>query len=614
MKILEIQALRALAAGLVLLFHAKIIGGGFIGVDIFYVISGFLITGLILKELTNENTLKIKAFYLRRIKRLLPTSFFVLGVTALLSWLILPVTMRHELGKHIFAASIYISNFLFAIWGNDYQNLNATPPVVIHYWSLAVEEQFYLFWPALIAIAFKFGKRRRVFQLVLTITVFSFLFSLYLTKNSPVWAFYILPTRAWELGVGALLLFIPSKYFAHRWLTTAAFLALIYSSVAFNENTPFPGAPALIPVIATAILIGGYTAWLKPAQWVGRWRLTQWLGEISYPLYLWHWPALVLPAAYLGRPLRISERAICIALTIVLAHLTHIYIEEPIRYRKFQPRTLVRAAALATTSFVLMSSLIYLTYTETIHVRGSAIVFKMSQVLARPSVYEDACHSFYNKSIPAQCEYGDLNSSRVVVLYGDSHAAQWFPAMQQLANENGFKLVNFTKSACPAAQVARGDQGGFKFTNCQNWRSLTLKRIYSYQPAAIIISGFQHYQLPKGYKDQKEWLLEGQLKLAQALAPLSTRLIYISDTPLPRRDIPSCLAGHRISQCSADKSPAIVASNFAALDPTPWLCARTCPSVKNGVVAYRDDSHISVAESLKLVPKLRRALQNLGAL
>ena len=614
MKIKEIQALRALAAGLVLLFHAKLIGGGFIGVDIFYVISGFLITGLILKEIENSTHLQLKAFYLRRIKRLLPTSFFVLGVTAIASWMILPVTMRHELGKHIFAASIYLSNFLFAIWGNDYQNLNATPPVVIHYWSLAVEEQFYLFWPAIIALAYKIGKKRGVGITVLTISIVSFIYSLYLTQSSPVWAFYILPTRAWELGVGALLLFIPSRVFSHRWLTSLAFLAIIYSSLYFDENTPFPGIPALLPVCATAILIGGYTAWLSPIKKLGDWSISQWLGEISYPLYLWHWPVLVLPSAYLGRPLHLLERALCIALTLVLADLTHRFIEEPIRHKSYAPRVLIRGASTATAAFVLISAGIYGTYTEKIHVRGSSIVFNMSQILTRPAVYDDACHSFYHKSIPASCEYGDLTSSDVIVLYGDSHAAQWFPAMEKLALENHFKLVNFTKSACPAAQVARGDQGGFKFSNCQKWRTLTLKRIFELRPSTIIVSGFQHYDIPQGYSGEKEWLLEGQKKLAQALAPLATNLIYISDTPLPQRDIPSCLASHRITQCQATPSHVIVTPEFSLINPTPWLCSRGCSSVKNGVVAYRDDSHISVRESLKLIPKLRRSLQTLGAI
>ncbi|MEN9412526.1 MAG: hypothetical protein RIQ92_963, partial [Actinomycetota bacterium] len=166
MRIPQIQALRALAAILVLLFHAHLVGGGYIGVDIFYVISGYLITGLLLREIEERGGLNFKAFYLRRIKRLLPTSFFILMVTALSAWYFYPGTMREDLGRHIFAAAVYVSNFLFAFWQMDYQNLNAIPPVVVHFWSLAVEEQFYLFWPVIVLVSYKIGGRRRLFQVI----------------------------------------------------------------------------------------------------------------------------------------------------------------------------------------------------------------------------------------------------------------------------------------------------------------------------------------------------------------------------------------------------------------------------------------------------------------
>jgi peptidoglycan/LPS O-acetylase OafA/YrhL len=227
MRIPQIQALRAFAAILVVIYHAGVTSGGYIGVDIFYVISGYLITGLLLRELEKSGTLQLRAFYLRRIKRLLPTSFFVLLVTALTAWYLYPATMRAELGKDIAAAGAYISNYLFAFWQMDYQNLSAVPPVVIHYWSLAVEEQFYLFWPFFIFALFRSGGRKRVGQGVVLISLFSFLFSLYQTDREPIWAFYSLPTRAWELGAGALLLYIPTRIrFSQNYLWIALALRI----------------------------------------------------------------------------------------------------------------------------------------------------------------------------------------------------------------------------------------------------------------------------------------------------------------------------------------------------------------------------------------------------
>jgi len=247
MRIPQIQALRAFAAILVVVYHAGITSGGYIGVDIFYVISGYLITGLLLRELDKTGTLGLRTFYLRRIKRLLPTSFFVLFITGVTAWYLYPATMRADLGKDIAAAGIYISNYLFAFWQMDYQNLSAVPPVVIHYWSLAVEEQFYLFWPFIILALYKRGGRKTVGYGILSISIASFLFSLYQTSVDPIWAFYSLPTRAWELGVGALLLYIPQRIkFSENYLWIALAL-FIYGTLQFRYcNSYFDSGSAFM--------------------------------------------------------------------------------------------------------------------------------------------------------------------------------------------------------------------------------------------------------------------------------------------------------------------------------------------------------------------------------
>lgn len=213
MRILQIQGLRAIAALLVTIFHARLMPGGFIGVDIFYVISGYLITGLILREIDKTGRLDLNEFYQRRIKRLLPTSVFVLFITAMVGLFVLPQITRDALGRDLFAAAAYVSNYLFAWWENDYQNLNATPSPFIHYWSLAVEEQFYVVWPIFILFLSRYGKRA-ILNGVAIVTALSLLLSVYLTQAAPIWAFYSLPTRAWELGVGALLLLFRTSIYA----------------------------------------------------------------------------------------------------------------------------------------------------------------------------------------------------------------------------------------------------------------------------------------------------------------------------------------------------------------------------------------------------------------
>ena len=609
MRITQIQGLRALAAILVTVFHARLVPGGFIGVDIFYVISGYLITGLILREIEKTGTLDLRGFYQRRIKRLLPTSVFVLFVTAIFAWILFPPITRDSLGRDLFAAAAYISNYLFAWWQNDYQNLNATPSPFIHYWSLAVEEQFYLVWPLFILFLARYGKKVILCGIAIS-TFFSLLFSIYLTQVAPIWAFYSLPTRAWELGFGALLLFIPETKKKIRILPWLGFFGIALSSLNFNENTAFPGKNALLPVLATVVLIASIKYWPPLFNDLSNSRLSQWLGAISYPLYLWHWPALVLPSSALGRPLRVYERFLCIVLTIVLAHFTSKYVEEPLRSKSFSSRTVYKGAAITTAVSLVMGVVIALSTSSIITTRGEvSYTFDLVKVMQKPAVYGDSCHVNYGEVKSGYCTYGDKNSSKTVVLFGDSHAAQWFPTLEKLANKRGFKLISLTKSACPAVDTKRADQGAFKMADCAKWRENSVKRIAEIKPLAVITSNFQYYTPANSKISRSQWWSDGQRKLLTDLRGSTNNLFYISDTPRPLRDIPNCLASRDSSVCdSTEKSRVSVISGFEVLNPNQWLCSSYCPAIIDGTVAYRDASHITVEMALKLLPKLEEAL------
>jgi peptidoglycan/LPS O-acetylase OafA/YrhL len=614
MRIPQIQALRAFAAMLVVVYHAGITSGGYIGVDIFYVISGYLITGLLLRELEKSNRLDLKAFYLRRIKRLLPTSFFVLVITALTAWYLYPATMRADLGKDIAAAGIYISNYLFAFWQMDYQNLSAVPPVVIHYWSLAVEEQFYLFWPFIIFALYKRGGRRLVGQGIAGISVVSFFFSLYQTSVEPIWAFYSLPTRAWELGVGALLLYIPTRIkFSQNYLWIALAL-FIYGTFQFRDNTPFPGTAALVPVLATAISIAAVHSWPKVLNALGNHRIVQWLGEISYPLYLWHWPLLVIPAVYFGRGLHIYERFICVIATLICAELTHRYIEEPFRHAKLPAKTIVRSGAIATLVSLTLGLAINSSTTDIVTLKDGR-KFNLTQIQKKPVVYDDGCHVNNGETKSPDCTYGAVGATKKIVLFGDSHAAQWFPTLEKLARERGFELISLTKSACPGPAVKKVETGKYKNDDCFSWRDNSFKRIKSIKPDAILVSGFQHFEMPSGYSSRDSWWREGQIKTLKGLQGSSPKIIYISDTPHPTRDIPSCIAARNLDKCNGtERSTPIFTPGYSHIDPTSWLCTRTCPAIVNGVVAYRDASHLSVAMARVLSSQMEARLVQLDVL
>ena len=609
MRITQIQGLRAVAAILVTVFHARLVPGGFIGVDIFYVISGYLITGLILREIEKTGTLDLRSFYQRRIKRLLPTSVFVLFVTAIFAWILFPPITRDALGRDLFAAAAYISNYLFAWWQNDYQNLNATPSPFIHYWSLAVEEQFYIVWPLFILFLARYGKKV-IFAGIAITTLLSLLFSIYLTQVAPIWAFYSLPTRAWELGFGALLLFLPETKKKIRILPWLGFFGIAISSFNFNENTAFPGKNALVPVLATVFLMASIKYWPPLFNDLANSRLSQWLGAISYPLYLWHWPALVLPSSALGRPLRFYERFLCILLTIVLANYTSKYVEEPLRHKNLSPRTIYKGATYTTAISLVAGVLISFTSSSIITTKGEvSYQFDLVQVMERPGVYGDGCHVNYGETKSGYCTYGDKESSKTIVLYGDSHAAQWFPTLDKMATERGFKLVSLTKSACPAVDAKRPDQGAFKMVHCTKWRENSIKRIVEIQPLAVITSSFQYFTPANSSISRTQWWNEGQRKLLKGLRGSTNNLIYISDTPRPLRDIPNCLASRDSKVCdSTERSKVSVIRGFDVINPNPWLCSSYCPAIVEGTVAYRDASHISVDMALKLLPKLEAAL------
>ena len=615
-KITQIQGLRALAALLVTLFHAKWVSGGFIGVDIFYVISGFLITGLLIREIERTGTINFKEFYARRFKRLLPTSFFVLAITAVFSWLLIPATMRSSLGRDIIAAALYVSNYLFAWWQADYQNLDATPSPVIHYWSLAVEEQFYLLWPLLILLFFmvatKLKKKIALTALVAAVTALSFVFSIYQTETSPIWAFYSLPTRAWELGLGALLVLLPPIK-TKKLVGLLGFIFVIASAFIFNETTAFPGLNAVLPVLGTVMLIATINSWPPFLNDVANSRLFQWLGEISYPLYLWHWPLLVLPSTYFARPLAVYERIIAIFATIVLADLTHRFIEEPFRKKKILPTLVFKQSAVITLVSVLIGTIIIFTSSDRINVSGINGAVSLAQIKARPLVYEDGCHANYAETKSDACEYAKLDSQKTMVLYGDSHAAQWFPALAEIASRSGYKLVSLTKSACPSVDVVRSDQGAFKMSRCKKWREDSIQRIMKMKPDVLVMSSFQYFAQPRQFQDRDKWWDDGQRKLLAQVKNASPNLIYLTDTPHPARDIPACLANNSISQCNkTERSKDLSISGFEVIDPNSWLCSRTCPAVKDGVVAYRDASHISVDIAIALIPRLTQALRDQG--
>ncbi len=333
---------------MVVLFHARVPGfeGGFVGVDVFFVVSGFLITRLLLTELARTGTISLSSFWARRARRLLPASVLVLAVTVAISRLMLDPLAQRSVATDALACAAFVSNFVFAHRLGDYfgaQLGELRPSPLLHFWSLAVEEQFYLVWPLTLFVATRRPRqfRRLLLTVILAGAAVSLLVSIWLTAVRPTWAFYLLPARMGELLAGAALAAAGPAFRSvdARLRAGLGWFGLFAVSVAvlrYDASTPFPGSAVLLPVLGTVlVLVAGGAGGLAVGPVAAlRHPAAQWIGHRSYTIYLWHWPALVLFAARYG-PLSLTQRLAVVALSVGLAAATTAYIEDPVRHLRW---------------------------------------------------------------------------------------------------------------------------------------------------------------------------------------------------------------------------------------------------------------------------------------
>ncbi|MGB8861080.1 MAG: acyltransferase, partial [Ilumatobacteraceae bacterium] len=341
----DIEGLRSVAVLLVLVYHAKfgIVSGGFIGVDVFFVLSGFLITSLLLRELATTGTVSLANFWARRARRLLPASGLVLVVTLFASRFMIDGLSQGDLAHDAIAACLFVANIRFWKVGTDYLSEGLRESPLLHFWSLAVEEQFYLVWPGLLMVLVRFARlsRRALAMVIGVMWVISFVACVRLTHDSQPWAFFMLPARAWELLTGAGLALAGGRLLGSNrqltavlgWLGLGAILA---TSIQFSLATSFPGYAAAIPVVATMLVINSGMTPEGPAM-ILRAKPLQWIGARSYAIYLWHFPMLVLVAAKWGESGRIESlsaatRVALLAASVAMAALSFHFVENPVRH------------------------------------------------------------------------------------------------------------------------------------------------------------------------------------------------------------------------------------------------------------------------------------------
>lgn len=681
----DIEGLRAIAVAAVLLFHAGVPGldGGYVGVDVFFVLSGFLITTLLVHERTSTGGISLGAFYARRIRRLLPVSSLVAVVTLAASYVWLEPIRVRSLTSDMIATAGFASNLLFAHRGADYLQSSFPPSPLQHYWSLAVEEQFYVVWPALVFAvclgvsgASRLKARARVGIASGIVAVASFVACMTLMNTSQSWAFFAPHTRAFELALGALLAVLPSASgrvaaSVASGLSWAGLGGIIVSVATFSETTRFPGPWALVPVVSTVCVIAGGTSTAWAPVSVLRFAPFQWLGSRSYSAYLWHWPILIIAEPALGRELSVVDGLVCTAVGLGLSELSFRFVENPVR-RNISIRGL-RAAALATALVALLGGSAVLARNNppsitlgpdattpvltTTTIAGTTTTVPVAPEMPRlgsplqaisdaalatglpgnltpslqaavsdqPVIYDNGCHVRFTPTKPkAGCSFGDKTSPVVVGLYGDSHAAQWFPSFEKVAVKRNWKLNVYTKAGCPPAELQVYNKVlGRVYPECKKWRAKVLDAMVADGVKFAFVIHFDRLLSATTRKPmwQKEWR-EGIQRTMDELRARGITPVLVEDTPYPGQQIPACLSRNytNVHECSPTVTNGYRVDMFEMMNDFDaagehvvwvrnWFCtANLCPTIVGNLLVYRDDNHMTVTYAEFLAPLLDEAV------
>lgn len=624
----DIEGLRGFAVLLVVLYHVRVPGfsGGYVGVDVFFVLSGFLITQLLLTEISNTGRIDIKQFYARRARRLLPAAASVLSVTMLLSVVVFSPAVQDNIARTASSASIYLSNFYFAAQATDYLGSKQDANPLLHMWSLSVEEQFYVVWPAIVFLAVRLAGRRGLVLVLASVTILSLSVSIRLTWTAESVAFFMMHARAWEFAIGGLTGLISTVHkapevrrIAGGTLGWTGIALIVIAATALTELTPFPGVAALLPVGGTALFLAGSS--LNPQTLAAKALSTRGLrllGRLSYSWYLWHWPAITLATEALESNVMLT-RAAAAAVSLLLALATYKLVENPLRFHPgliAAPKATLRwlggaSLALAGMAIVWSASVPWLA-----ELSGQESLRRAR--LMRPIVYTDGCVLREPEIDLRECKYGPATAEIEVVLIGDSHAAHWFPALKSIADSHGWHLTARIKSGCSIAFVAHTTSAGRPFTECDPWREQVLSELRQTRPDAVILSS---YAGQPGLS-AVDWVA-GMTRAITDLRQVADRVVYIEDVPAPGFDMVECLSSlswwswrEDADDCAFDRDEALLHQTWepvtiAQLDGVEYLSmlnvvcpGERCVGIQGELLVFRDSHHLATDFVMSLVPAL----------
>ncbi len=685
----ELQALRAVAVALVVVYHLwpKYLPGGFVGVDVFFVISGYLITSHLLREVTRSGRIAVTGFWARRIRRLLPAAFTVLAVSAVATLLWLPRAVWQQTFVEIIASAVYGVNWVLAFNATDYLGAENDPSIVQHYWSLSVEEQFYIVWPLLmvIAIAIAAWRARRpgavastaarthaITIMLLIVVVASFAYSIAETSASQPFAFFATPARAWEFGAGALLAIAGTsidRVFAGARGDTlrsaaswAGLIIIAVSAFALNADSAFPGFIAAVPVIGTLLVIAAGT---PRARWspmvVGRLAPVQVVGDLSYSIYLWHWPLIIVYPHIVGRGRGVLGSLAIIALSVGLAWLTKRFIEDPVRNGAFWKARMLRSYGIAVVGAVVTIALCAVPLVVIENQRQATLASNAAALndgvpcfgaaaladdaecpdpFAIPdnldTAFADADRGLLSDktcktdaqggSEVRRCDFGSTAPDAVgLALIGNSHGNALASGLAPYSATQDWHLTTYFRQSCLGdVRVGVGDAPS---ADCLAWTSKVLDEILADDTVSVVI--YQSYQgFALGTDDEitpgEITEYERNVRTVWAeLAQAGKSVIVVSDVPGTRPDnTPECIANSpdEYDPCSTNRfgfmtnNAMYVAAEgtpgVTTIDLTRYFCDdKRCHSLIGGVVVYFDSHHLTATYARTLAPYLGADIQ-----
>jgi peptidoglycan/LPS O-acetylase OafA/YrhL len=660
---------------LVVFYHAGFGGlsGGYVGVDVFFVISGFVITGVLLRERTSSNSTSLVNFYGRRSRRIIPAATVVIVITVVVTYAVLGIVYGNQTAIDARWTAVFLANFHFASVGTNYLTAQQPPSPLLNFWSLAVEEQFYLIYPTVFLVIAAVRTRMSLYARLtiglVAIIAASFALSVVQTASDPTVAYFSPLTRAWELALGALVAI------STRWLlavprvlgsvmTWAGLVAIGFAAIEFDSHTAYPGTLVAVPVVGASLVIaGGVSTPRRAAESLLGLAPFRWFGKLSYSIYLWHWPILIVAADAAGKAsLPFHQNVVWLAVALAASVITFYAVENPIRHATFP--TVGRWAPIGLGAVLIAVSFGVSTVELNVH-QGPVSTSKqasISSAIAHLTVATSAaevervvrsarairslppdltpalasipdslgapfapCWPTYGQSSIPACVFGDRTATRTMVLYGDSHAGMWFDAVNLIAAVAHWKLVILGKGNCPADSLPYADPSGWgpaggEYAVCDQWHRFAIDRINKLDPDLVIIT-----QEVRGKPDARpytwqQWQRGLENTIKQIHVPTS-KIVVLGNIPILPQSGPQCLSRNstNVQACSGPDPSSwtqyLHAEQIAATDVgaryisvLPWFCSTTCTAVIGKFEVYFDQYHVTAAYTFYLSRVLSQAL------